>query len=69
MEIKINNQFKSYSHYESLTLQQLLDLEMPEKQKGIAVAISNKVVPKAEWATTSISENDEILIIKATQGG
>ena len=69
MEIKINNQVKTYTHYRSLTVQQLLDIEMPEKQKGIAVAISNKVVPRTEWATTVISESDEILIIRATQGG
>ena len=69
MEIKINNQFKHYSNCKNLTVQQLMDIEMPEKQKGIAVAISNKVVPKTEWATTVVSEQDDVLIIKATQGG
>jgi len=69
MEIKINNQLKTYTHYGSLTVKQLLDIEIPEKQKGIAVAISNKVVPKKEWDTTVISESDEVLIIRATQGG
>jgi len=68
MEIKINNQLKSFSNC-SLTVQQLLDLEIPEKQKGIAVAISNKVIPKADWDKITISENDDVLIIKATQGG
>jgi sulfur carrier protein len=68
MEIRVNNQLKSFSNT-SLTVQQLLDLEMPEKQKGIAIAISNKVIPKVEWDKTAISENDDVLIIKATQGG
>lgn len=68
MEIKINNQLKSFSN-NSLTIQQLLDLEIPEKQKGIAVAIGNKVVPKTDWEKTIIVENDDVLIIRATQGG
>lgn len=69
MEIKINNQLKKYSSHGTLTVQELLNIEMPGKQKGVAVAISNKVVPKTEWATITISEGDEILIIRATQGG
>lgn len=69
MEIKINNQIKKFSGYSSMTVQQLLDMEMSEKQKGIAVAIGNKVVPKTEWDKTPLSQHDEVLIIRATQGG
>jgi sulfur carrier protein len=38
-------------------------------QKGIAVAVNNAVIPKAEWLTRILEENDKITIIKATQGG
>ena len=38
-------------------------------QKGIAVAVNNAVVPKAEWQTKILNENDKITIIRATQGG
>ncbi|MGZ3862400.1 MAG: sulfur carrier protein ThiS [Bacteroidia bacterium] len=38
-------------------------------QKGIAVAVNNSVVPKTEWQTKILNENDKITIIKATQGG
>jgi sulfur carrier protein len=38
-------------------------------QKGIAVAVNNTVIPKAEWQTKNLTENDKITIIKATQGG
>lgn len=69
MEIILNNQQKSFSNQSSLTVQQLLDIIMPEKQKGIAVAISNRVVPKNEWNNTAIKQNDDVMIIKATQGG
>lgn len=69
MEITINNQPKFLTACDSITVQHLLHLEIPEKQKGIAVAINNKVVPKSEWETMIISQNDTVLIIKATQGG
>lgn len=68
MELKINNQTKQFA-MDSLTVQALLDLEIPTKQKGIAVAINDTVIPKSDWVSHSISETDDILIISATQGG
>ena len=68
MELKINNQTKQFPT-DSLTVQALLDLEIPEKQNGIAVAINNTVIPKSDWNSHLIQETDHILIISATQGG
>lgn len=68
MELKINNQHKQFEA-KTLSVQALLDLEFPNKQNGIAFAINNSVIPKTDWANTSLSETDEILIITATQGG
>lgn len=68
MELKINNQTKQFTP-DSLTVQALLDLEIPNKQNGIAVAINNTVIPKSNWNIHPLNENDEILIISATQGG
>nr|WP_314840293.1 sulfur carrier protein ThiS [uncultured Flavobacterium sp.] len=68
MELKINNQTKHFSA-KSLTVQALLDLEIPKKQNGIAVAINNTVIPKSNWNLHPIQETDTILIISATQGG
>lgn len=36
---------------------------------GIALAINEEVIPKSLWAKTQINQNDNILIITATQGG
>jgi sulfur carrier protein len=69
MKIIINNQPKQIAEQNQLTVQQLLQLEIPGKQQGIAVAINNRVVSKAQWATTNICEQDQVIIIKATQGG
>ena len=68
MEIKVNNQIKKITS-NCLTVQALLDLEIPNKQNGIALAINNIVVPKSNWNSHYIKEKDEILIISATQGG
>ena len=68
MELKINNQTKQFAT-DSLTVQALLDLEIPEKQNGIALAINNTVIPKSDWNSHFIQETDYILIISATQGG
>ena len=68
MELKINQQNKQFNA-ESLSVQSLLDLEIPHKQNGIAVAVNNTVVPKLKWNEFFVQETDEILIISATQGG
>jgi sulfur carrier protein len=68
MELKINNQTKQFTT-DSLTVQALLDLEIPIKQNGIAVAINNTVIPKSNWNSHPIQETDDIIIISATQGG
>ncbi|MFV8376310.1 sulfur carrier protein ThiS [Flavobacterium sp. LB1P71] len=68
MELKINNKTKQFTT-DSLTVQTLLDLEIPIKQNGIAIAINNTVIPKSNWNSHPIQETDDILIISATQGG
>ncbi len=47
----------------------MLDEVIPEKQKGIAVALNSSVVPRINWQIQFLKQNDEVLIIKATQGG
>lgn len=68
MELKINNQNKHFE-VESLSVQALLDLEFPNAQNGIAFALNHTVIPKTDWANTTLSSTDDILIITATQGG
>ncbi|RJE75106.1 MULTISPECIES: sulfur carrier protein ThiS [Reichenbachiella] len=38
-------------------------------ERGIAVAINDEILPKSNWEEYLIQENDNILIITATQGG
>jgi sulfur carrier protein len=51
------------------TLQQVLEQQHLHEQRGIAVAVNNNVIPKAEWQQKALADNDKIVIIRATQGG
>ncbi len=67
MTISLNNQtieIEAQSKLSNVVFQQL-----GENSKGIAVAINGQVIPKNSWQETPVNENDDILIIKATQGG
>ena len=67
MEILINNQ--KHTVEESTTLQTIVNAQLGDKQKGVALAVNDTVIPKANWGNYFIKSNDTILIIKATQGG
>lgn len=69
MKIKLNSSNIEIS--DNTTLKELLQTELnitPEK-KGVAVALNETIIPREKWETTYLSENDEILIITAAQGG
>lgn len=36
---------------------------------GVAIAINNQIIPKDSWDKQILNQNDNVLIIKATQGG
>jgi sulfur carrier protein len=65
MKIRVNN--KEIETGASYLLQLSQQLELP--QTGIAVAINNRMVPRAEWEHFVLKENDELIIIKAVCGG
>lgn len=67
MEIFINNQQHTVS--ENTSLQTLVNAQLGDKQKGVAIAINDTVIPKSNWENHVVKSNDIILIIKATQGG
>ena len=43
------------------------ELGLPDR--GVAVAIANRMVPRTSWADTALIENAEVTIIKAAFGG
>ena len=66
MRIKVNN--KEMELPEASTLQQVAEtLALPAR--GVAMAVNNRMVPRAEWLTRIICENDSLVVIKAACGG
>ena len=66
MRIKVNN--KEMELPEASTLQQVAKtLALPAR--GVAMAVNNRMVPRAEWPTHIICENASLAVIKAACGG
>ncbi len=53
---------------ETTNIHQLLN-KVNSSTQGVALAINNTIVGKDGWDTQLFQANDNILIIKATQGG
>lgn len=67
MKIKYNNQQIEID--DKLMLSTFVFSQIGEKTNGVAVAVNNSVIPKTNWEVIEIQPNDNILLIKATQGG
>lgn len=67
MTISVNNQTLEIEG--QTVLSNVVFSQLGENSKGIAVAVNGQVIPKTSWQETTVRENDDILIIKATQGG
>lgn len=66
INVKVNQEKHQFP--ETSNLQFILN-ELKIAQNGIAVAINEMIISKEEWDTITLKNNDNILIIKATQGG
>ena len=65
MSITVNN--KPVETGASTLKELAVQLELPEK--GVAVAVSNKMVPRSEWENFAITEGVSIIVIRASCGG
>lgn len=65
MNVTVNN--KPVETGASTLKEVALQLELPEK--GVAVAVSNKMVPRSEWENFAITEGVSIIVIRASCGG
>ena len=65
MKVNINNK---ETETQALNVKQLAE-ELNLPAKGVAIAISNSMVPRNDWEQTSITEGADIVIIKAFCGG
>ncbi len=67
MEIKVNNDTIKISGENNIL--SLLQQLRGEKLNGLAVALNETVVPRSQWDKIQLNQNDNLLIIQATQGG
>lgn len=66
MRIELNGQGMEIA--DSATIAMLIkELHLPDR--GVAVAVNQKMVPQTEWADQALIENDKVLIIRAACGG
>lgn len=66
MNIIVNNSDHLIDEFS--TIDQLIE-QLNIDSKGIAIAVNLTVVSKENWTKTALKEDDNITIIKATQGG
>jgi sulfur carrier protein len=67
IQIKLNGEEKSTG---DIKLYDFVLTQLNGKEpKGIAVALNEMVVPKQNWETVTLKENDSVEIIHAVQGG
>lgn len=65
MNIYINNK---QTETKALNLAELAaELNLPER--GVAMAVGTRMVQRTQWDATTLSEGDNIIIIKAACGG
>lgn len=67
MNIYINNQLQEMPGQPKIS-DALTRLQITS-QKGIAIAVNNNVIPRADWDTHVLQAEDKVTLIKATQGG
>ncbi|MBM6656669.1 sulfur carrier protein ThiS [Bacteroides mediterraneensis] len=66
MKVLVNNketELTQGQHIAALAQQ----LELPTQ--GVAIALHNRMIPRAEWEHTVLKEGDSLVIIKAACGG
>ncbi|MGX7685590.1 sulfur carrier protein ThiS [Flectobacillus roseus] len=53
----------------SFTIEDLLEQFHLAQVKGLAIAVNDMVLPKSEWQSHVFEENDQVTLIRASQGG
>jgi sulfur carrier protein len=67
MNVSVNNKTAELKHGEKL-FDLLAQLNLAEK-RGVAVAVNNAIISRANWNKYELNENDKVTIIRPTQGG
>lgn len=66
MNISVNGERRSI---EPGTALDTLVMSLTAAPSGVAAALNETVVPRAQWSSTSLSEGDRVEVLTAVQGG
>ncbi len=66
IQITVNN--KNHQFSDKISIEKLLN-EIKIDANGIAIAVNQEIIPKSDWQNILLKNNDDVLIITATQGG
>ena len=65
--ISVNGALQPLNH---LKLSNLLEENgVDDRKGGVAVALNGEVVPRADWAQTSLKSDDKVEIVQIVRGG
>lgn len=67
MEITVNNQ--TYVVHPGCSLRELLAVLSQHSTGGMAMAVNHAVIAKTRWEDYFLQPGDQVMLIKATQGG
>ncbi|HYH57227.1 MAG TPA: sulfur carrier protein ThiS [Anseongella sp.] len=67
MEVFINHEPCRLEKHSSLSAV-LTALGLGQGQ-GLALAVNNRIIPRAQWAEFPLQNNDRIILVRAAQGG
>jgi sulfur carrier protein len=67
MEVTVNQQ--NFSVPDDCNVQVLLSEVLNQSAHGVAIAIGNNIIPKTQWESHCLKPGNQIILIKATQGG
>lgn len=68
MNITINKQAIALPDDSAISLERLMEMQnLPAK--GVGIALNNRVIPRKNWAETTVSDGDSITVISAVCGG
>ena len=66
IDVSVNHE--SYQLDDTINVQRLIE-RLDLSESGIAIAINNVIINRSDWRQTQLSDQDNVLIIQAVQGG
>lgn len=67
MEVTVNQ--KKHVLEDACSVKQMLSVLLPATTTGFAVAVNQNIISKSDWHLHVLRQGDQVLLIKATQGG